>query len=180
MGDDPTSRLRHRSCLVLVDPSQRTAFPGDFAEFLSRSPVLTASNYRIRHLPLPDPSPKLRSFFYRRSDKVLGMTLPLDFCTTAKLLQTILRRELHFLAILQNSYQDRPCRVAATTELSTHLWRTNSPGSMYGQRHFEGTRRNPASGHLVRTTLYGAGNFAAMKVFAMALCVGSQTLMPTS
>ena len=51
------------------------------------------------------------------------MTLPLDFCTTAKLLQTILRRELHFLAILQNSYQDRTCRAAATTELGTQLWR---------------------------------------------------------
>jgi hypothetical protein len=47
------------------------------------------------------------------------MTLPPDFCTAAILSHPILRRELHFLAILQNSYQDRPCRAAATTELGT-------------------------------------------------------------
>ena len=51
------------------------------------------------------------------------MTLPPDFCTIAALWQAILPRELHFLAILQNSYQDRPCRAAATAELGTQLWR---------------------------------------------------------
>jgi hypothetical protein len=35
------------------------------------------------------------------------MTLPPDFCTVAALRQSILPTELHFLAILQNSYQDR-------------------------------------------------------------------------
>ena len=97
------------------------------------------------------------------------MTPPPDFAIVAALCWSILRRELHFLAILQNSYQDRPCRATATTELGTHRWRTNSPDSMYGQRHFGCTRRNPASGVLVRTTPYGAGNFAAMKDFAVAL-----------
>ena len=70
-----------------------------------------------------DPSPKLLFSFYRRSDKVWGMTPPPDFCTVAALCWSILRRELHFLAILQNSYQDHPCRVAATAELATQLWR---------------------------------------------------------
>eukprot|EP01044_Picomonas_judraskeda_P024262 COSAG03_NODE_6628_length_1027_cov_2.389666_3_plen_36_part_01 len=36
------------------------------------------------------------------------MTLPPDFCTVAALCWSILPGELHFLAILQNSYQDRP------------------------------------------------------------------------
>lgn len=85
--------------------------------------------------------------------------------------QAIFPRALHFLAILQNSYQDGSCRAVATAELGTHLWRTNSPDSMYGQRHSGGTRRNSASGVLVRTALYGAENFAAMKAFAMALCM---------
>ena len=52
------------------------------------------------------------------------MTPPLEFATVATLSRPILRRELHFLAILQNSYQDHPCRVAATAELGTHLGQT--------------------------------------------------------
>jgi len=36
------------------------------------------------------------------------MTLPSDFFTVAALSHPILRREQHFLAILQNFYQDRP------------------------------------------------------------------------
>jgi hypothetical protein len=55
------------------------------------------------------------------------MTLPPDFATVATLRQPILCTELHFLAILQNSYQDRPYWVAATTELGTHLWKINPP-----------------------------------------------------
>ena len=50
------------------------------------------------------------------------MTLPPDFCTVAALWQAILCTELHLLAILQNSYQDRPCRPPATAELATRLW----------------------------------------------------------
>ena len=49
MGDDPAFRLLHRSCPLASDPSQRTAFPGDFAEFLSRSPTLSGSNCPTRH-----------------------------------------------------------------------------------------------------------------------------------
>ena len=49
------------------------------------------------------------------------MILPPDFCIVAMLRQAILRTELHILAILENSYQDRPCRVAATAQLGTHL-----------------------------------------------------------
>ena len=126
MEDDPASRLLHRSYLMASDPSQRTAFPGDFAEFLSRSYLPSGSNYRTRHPALIDPSPKLLFSFYRRSDKVWGMTLPPDFCSAATLRSTILPGELHFRAILQNSYQDRPCRVAASTELGTQLWRRSS------------------------------------------------------
>jgi len=55
------------------------------------------------------------------------MTLPPDFCIAATLWQAILCRELHFLAILQNSYQDRTCRAAATTELGTHFWQIHPP-----------------------------------------------------
>eukprot|EP01046_Picozoa_sp_COSAG06_P012708 COSAG06_NODE_755_length_12532_cov_10.124990_7_plen_94_part_00 len=40
--------------------------------------------------------------------------------------KTILRRELHFRAILQNSYQDRSYRAAATTKLGTQLRRRSS------------------------------------------------------
>ena len=81
MGDDPASRLLHRSYLELGHPSQRTAFPGDFAEFLSRSPLPSGSNCRTRHPPWTDPSPKLLFFFYRRSDKVWGMTSRLSHHT---------------------------------------------------------------------------------------------------
>ena len=50
----------------------RNAFPGDFAEFLSRSPTLSGSNCQTRHPPLRNPSPKLLFSFYRRSDKDLA------------------------------------------------------------------------------------------------------------
>ena len=127
MEDDPASQLLHHTYLMTGDPLLRTSFPGDFAEFLSRSPTLSGSNCPTRHPPLTDPSPKLLFFFYRRSDKVWGMTLPPDFCSAATLRSTILPGELHFRAILQNSYQDRPCRPPATAELGTHLWQIHPP-----------------------------------------------------
>ena len=110
MGDDPTSQLLHHTYLMTGDPSQRTAFPGDFAEFLSRSPTLSGSNCPTRHPPLTDPSPKLLFFFYRRSDKVWGMTPPPDFCTTEATRKAQLCTKPHFWAILRNSYQDQPRR----------------------------------------------------------------------
>eukprot|EP01044_Picomonas_judraskeda_P045875 COSAG03_NODE_25325_length_266_cov_0.844311_1_plen_64_part_10 len=55
------------------------------------------------------------------------MTLPPDFCTVAALLHPILPRELHFLAILQNSYQVLPRRAPATADLGTHLGQIHPP-----------------------------------------------------
>ena len=121
--DDPASPHLHCSCLVLVDPSWRTAFPGDFAEFLSRSPTLSGSNCLTRHPPPTDPSPKLMFSFYRRSDKVWGMTPPLDFRTTQATREAQLCTEPHFLAILRNFYQDRPRRRAGSAVRGRQAWR---------------------------------------------------------
>ena len=123
MGDDPASRLLHSSCLAPVDPSYTIAFPGDFAEFLSRSYLPSGSNCRTRHPPWTDPSPKLLFFFYRRSDKVWGMTPPLDFRTTQATREAQLCAEPHFLAILRNSYQDRPRRRAGSAVLGRQAGR---------------------------------------------------------
>ena len=95
MEDDPTSQLLHHTYLMTGDPLHRTAFPGDFAEFLSRSPTLSGSNWSTRHPCLSDPSTKLVSSFYRRSDEVWRMTLPTT-CIVATLRRSILRREVRF------------------------------------------------------------------------------------
>ena len=95
MEDDPTSQLLHHTYLMTGDPLHRTAFPGDFAEFLSRSPTLSGSNWSTRHPCLSDPSSKLVSSFYRRSDEVWRMTLPTT-CIVATLRRSILRREVRF------------------------------------------------------------------------------------
>ena len=95
MGDDPAFRLLHQTYLMTGDPLHRTAFPGDFAEFLSRSPTLSGSNWSTRHPCLSDPSSKLVSSFYRRSDEVWRMTLPTT-CIVATLRRSILRREVRF------------------------------------------------------------------------------------
>ena len=95
MEDGPTSQLLHHTYLMTGDPLHRTAFPGDFAEFLSRSPTLSGSNWSTRHPCLSDPSSKLVSSFYRRSDEVWRMTLPTT-CIVATLRRSILRREVRF------------------------------------------------------------------------------------
>eukprot|EP01043_Picozoa_sp_COSAG02_P032495 COSAG02_NODE_2173_length_9590_cov_39.075229_9_plen_76_part_00 len=61
------------------------------------------------------------SSFYRRSDKVLGMTPPPDFAIVAALRQSILPRELHFQPILHFLSTFALPTMLATAELSTHL-----------------------------------------------------------
>jgi hypothetical protein len=123
LEDDPTSQLLHHTYLMTGDPLHRTSFPGDFAEFLSRSPTLSGSSCPTRHPALTDPSPKLVFSFYRRSDKVWGMTPPLDFRTTQATREAQLCTEPHFRAILRNSYQDRPRRRAGAAVLGRQAWR---------------------------------------------------------
>ena len=146
MGDDLASRLLHCSYPVAGDALQRTAFPGDFAEFLSRSPLPTTSNYRTRHPSLADPSPKLLFFFYRRSDKVWGMTPPPDFRIAEGTRKAQLCTEPHFLAILRNSYQDRPRRRAGAAVLGRQagrrMWWTGVWIVIKGSKHKDAFSRN--------------------------------------
>ena len=71
--------------------------------------VVAASGFAELSAPAGASPARVFSSFYRRSDKVWRMTLPPDFAIVAALSHRILRREPHFRAILQNSYQDHPC-----------------------------------------------------------------------
>eukprot|EP01044_Picomonas_judraskeda_P024261 COSAG03_NODE_6628_length_1027_cov_2.389666_2_plen_245_part_00 len=106
------------STQMTAQQQQQHACPGREEETTCRAAILQVAELRQQNDPeAPGNGRSGRAGELARAG---GEVVP-DFCTVAALCWSILPGELHFLAILQNSYQDRPCRAAAAAQLGTRL-----------------------------------------------------------